>query len=222
MNDMPNEDLEEKTLTTMQEPESAPEQNAKALGISSLKRWMKQYKVTTRASTITNAFVSALAPYEPYDDERACAAMRDLGQNDLDRLRCVYCRDDATTWDHLINLVSNKKLNGYGHQLGNLVPCCSRCNSAKQGKNYEDFVNARVQLSGPEKAELIERLTSHLRLAKKHEPTEEEKKLDDDLQAILTNIQDLLTKADSLVNLVRNKSLARQEGSASSDTTIES
>ena len=58
------------------------------------------------------------------------------------------------------------KLNGYGHQVGNLVPCCRDCNSQKGGKSFRDFINANADLTEAEKSNLILRLETHLALAK--------------------------------------------------------
>jgi hypothetical protein len=41
---------------------------------------------------------------------------------------------------HLVGLVEKGDLRGYGHQQGNLVPCCSRCNSAKGSKDWQQYL----------------------------------------------------------------------------------
>ena len=96
---------------------------------SGIKRHLRPYSmVQRRKTTINHAFASALAPCDEYDENRVAEAMALLGQTDLDDLRCVYCDSAAETWDHLVGLVKDSKLNGYGHQIGNLVPCCRDCN----------------------------------------------------------------------------------------------
>src|SRR3954451_2669499 len=67
-----------------------------------------------------------------------------LGQPDLNDLRCVYCGEPAETWDHLVGLVKDSELNGYGHQVGNLVPCCRACNSLKGNKGWREFVRSAI------------------------------------------------------------------------------
>jgi hypothetical protein len=74
-------------------------------------------------------------------------ALRLLGQDPEDDLKCVYCGLRADTWDHLIGLVKNAELRGYGHQLGNLVPCCRVCNSKKGAKDWD--VHLREILPDP-------------------------------------------------------------------------
>jgi hypothetical protein len=67
-----------------------------------------------------------------------------LGQDPDGELKCVYCRSQAETWDHLISLVKNGRLQGYGHQIGNLVPCCRTCNSQKGGKAWDSYLKEKV------------------------------------------------------------------------------
>lgn len=77
--------------------------------------------------------------------------MRLLGQDPCNDLTCVYCGTEAKTWDHLTNLVKGGKFQGFGHQVGNLVPCCKTCNEKKQGKPFREFVNRII--ADPAKAE---------------------------------------------------------------------
>jgi len=113
---------------------------------SGIKRHLRPYSmVQRRKTTINHAFASALAPCDEYDENRVAEAMALLGQTDLDDLRCVYCDSAAETWDHLVGLVKDSKLNGYGHQIGNLVPCCRDCNSSKGNKDWREFLRSRIE-----------------------------------------------------------------------------
>jgi len=113
--------------------------------LSGIKRYLRSYSmVQQRKTTINNAFASALAPYDDYDEQRVSEAMALLGQTDLNDLRCVYCDSVAETWDHLVGLVKDSQLNGYGHQIGNLVPCCRDCNSSKGNKDWRVFLRSRI------------------------------------------------------------------------------
>src|SRR5271154_2211358 len=96
--------------------------------------------VQKRKTTITHAFASAIAPLDEYDEVKLGAALRLLGQDPGGDLDCVYCGLGADTWDHLIGLVENAELRGYGHQLGNLVPCCRGCNSKKGAKGWDVYL----------------------------------------------------------------------------------
>ncbi|HUZ05160.1 MAG TPA: HNH endonuclease signature motif containing protein, partial [Acidobacteriaceae bacterium] len=97
-----------------------------------------------RKTTINNAFASAIAPMDEYDGAIMGVALQLLGQDPDGDLKCVYCGSDAETWDHLIGLVKKGELHGYGHQLGNLVPCCKKCNSEKGGKDWEDYLREKL------------------------------------------------------------------------------
>jgi RNA polymerase subunit RPABC4/transcription elongation factor Spt4 len=71
-------------------------------------------------------------------------ALASLGQDPDGDLTCVYCPSQAETWDHLIGLVKKGELQGYGHQIGNLVPCCKKCNSEKGAKDWEDYLRKKL------------------------------------------------------------------------------
>ncbi len=110
-----------------------------------IKPHLRPYSIVQRRkTTINHAFASALAPCDQYDEDRLTLAMTALGQTDLADLRCVYCGDAAETWDHLVGLVKDSELNGYGHQVGNLVPSCRVCNSRKGNRDWRDFVRSTI------------------------------------------------------------------------------
>jgi hypothetical protein len=130
--------------------------------LSAIRAHLRPYSIVQkRKTTINHAFASALAPCDDYDEERLGRAMAALGQEDLNDLSCVYCGARAETWDHLIGLVKDSELRGYGHQVGNLVPCCRACNSSKGNRDWREFLRA----SGRDEADCarIERmLTEYL------------------------------------------------------------
>jgi hypothetical protein len=113
--------------------------------LASIKPHLRYYSIVQRRkTTINHAFASALAPCQGYDEEHLGKAMAALGQHDLDDLRCVYCGAPGETWDHLVGLVKDSELNGYGHQVGNLVPCCRACNSSKGNKDWHAFLVSAI------------------------------------------------------------------------------
>lgn len=158
-----------------------------------------------RKTTIAHAFASALAPSDAFNKEKVEAALDALGQKNLQRLTCVYCGKPAQTWDHLENLVKNGELNGYGHQIGNLVPCCRDCNSEKGGKPFSEYVGA-LNLSPAEKADLIARLAIHLSLAKpidKSRMNKENREALDRFNDIQKQILMLMKEADKYAMIIR-------------------
>ncbi|HEV8515920.1 MAG TPA: HNH endonuclease [Cyclobacteriaceae bacterium] len=58
--------------------------------------------------------------------------------------KCCYCGEEITlkdySQDHIIPM--NKEHLGL-HAWGNVIPCCRRCNNAKQQKNWEPFLKQK-------------------------------------------------------------------------------
>lgn len=124
--------------------------------MESIRKHLQPYSIAKRRiTTINHAFASAIAPSEAYDPMRTARAIKDLGQNPDEELNCVYCGRRAETWDHVYGLVRLKQYSGYGHTLGNLGPCCSKCNSRKGGKEWTVFIQGMIK----DKAELQKRIT---------------------------------------------------------------
>ena len=173
----------------------------------SIRSHLAPYSIfSKRKTTIAHAFASAQAPSDEYDEAKIDDALNALGQKDLKRLSCVYCERQAQTWDHLENLVKAGKLNGYGHQIGNLVPCCSACNSKKGGKPFRDFINADASLTETEKLNLIGRLATHLTLAKPIQSVNwslEGQEALTKFLALQTQILGLMEEADKYAQILR-------------------
>jgi endonuclease I len=108
----------------------------------SIRQHLQPYSILSRRkTTINHAFASALAPHDEYDDVRVSQAIRDLGQDPDSDLVCFYCeKRSAETWDHVFGLVKDEQYAGFGHMLGNLVPCCKECNSAKGNRGWREFL----------------------------------------------------------------------------------
>ena len=96
-------------------------------------------KITGRSSSITNAFINAIIPIVSPTSEQICEALEVLELDALD-VRCVYCGDPSTEWDHLNPLVKDKKPTGYVSELANLVPACGKCNQSKGNKNWRSWM----------------------------------------------------------------------------------
>lgn len=106
----------------------------------------KKVGITGRKSTITNAFVSAIIPSkEPTDEELIkCLEILELDKNDL---RCVYCNEKYSEWDHLRPIVKNKKPTGYISNIYNLVPSCGKCNQSKGNKDWRNWMRSNAPQS---------------------------------------------------------------------------
>ena len=173
----------------------------------SIRSHLAPYSIfSERKTTIAHAFASALASSDVYDEIKVEVALYALGQKSLNQLSCVYCDGPAQTWDHLENLVRKGKLNGYGHQIGNLVPCCRDCNSQKGGKPFRDFINANAERMEADKANLIFKLEAHLALAKpikQFNLNHEEQEALANFSALQAEILRLMEEADKYAQLLR-------------------
>src|SRR5438105_7280917 len=117
---------------------------ARALLLTSAFRMPSVQTMVSRKSSITNAFVNSLIPIIPPTKEEIHEALAILGM-DADRVRCAYCGDRSTEWDHLRPLVVNRRPTGYISEIGNLVPSCGKCNQSKGNKNWLVWMQSSAQ-----------------------------------------------------------------------------
>ncbi len=103
-------------------------------------------KITARTSTITNSFVTSIIPSIYPSEEEAQEALNILGQK-VEDLRCVYCGDNSTEWDHLRPLGRRKRPTGYISEIANLVPSCGKCNQSKGCQEWETWMLGPARLS---------------------------------------------------------------------------
>ena len=130
--------------------------------IKSIASHLRPYvMLARRRTTINHAFAAAVAPSDSYDEAAVAAAMRVLGQDPAGDLECAYCGAPAETWDHIEATVKNSRFSGYGHRLGNLLPCCKPCNSKKGNKSWQVHLAALVMDEG-EKAHRSDAIAAFL------------------------------------------------------------
>jgi hypothetical protein len=118
--------------------------------------------MTSRKTSITNAFVCAIIPtIRPSLDEVA-EALAILGM-DAANVRCAYCSDAKSEWDHLRPLVMNRRPTGYISEIANLVPACEKCNQSKGNKPWRSWMLSKAKLSptGRGLTDVVKRI-SHL------------------------------------------------------------
>ncbi len=127
-------------------------------------------KILGRKSSITNAYVNGIIPVV-YPTEEEVLESLEILQLDAENLRCAYCGDIATEWDHLRPLIENQKPTGYISEIANLVPACGKCNQSKGNKNWHKWMLSNAPLS-PKSREIrdlddrIERLKAYERWRK--------------------------------------------------------
>ena len=91
--------------------------------------------MVSRKSSITNAFVNTLIPQIPPTVEEIEQALTVLAMDPAD-VRCAYCGDAKTEWDHLRPLVVKQRPTGYITEIANLVPACGKCNQSKRNAEW--------------------------------------------------------------------------------------
>lgn len=116
------------------------------MSIRKIFKMPKPINITGRTSTITNSFVNSIIPVIcPTDDElEKSLTILKLNKEDL---RCAYCDDKATEWDHLRPIVAKKRPTGYISEIRNLVPSCGKCNQSKGGKHWKEWIKSNAKLS---------------------------------------------------------------------------
>lgn len=95
--------------------------------------------MVSRKSSITNAFVNSVIPVIPPTAEEIAEALALLAIEPAD-VRCAYCGDPSSEWDHLRPLVLNHRPTGFISEIANLVPSCGKCNQSKGNKPWRDWM----------------------------------------------------------------------------------
>jgi hypothetical protein len=130
--------------------------------------WMPSVQtMVSRKSSITNAFVNSILPLVKPPVEEIEQALKILKMEPSD-LRCSYCGDKASEWDHLRPIVVNLRPTGYISEIANLVPSCGKCNQSKRNQNWRDWMCGSAGLSPTGRGlttmpELIARLEAYER-----------------------------------------------------------
>ena len=106
----------------------------------------RSVKITGRTSSITNAFVNGVIPTRRPAEHEVAEALRIL-ELSADDLRCCYCGDRSTEWDHFRPLISAKRQTGYISEIANLVPACGKCNQSKSGAEWRTWMLGPARLS---------------------------------------------------------------------------
>jgi len=136
-------------------------------------RMPKIQTMVSRKSSITNAFVNAVIPSIIPEPEEIAEALSILGMP-TSSVRCVYCGDPFTEWDHLRPLVLNRRPTGYISEIANLVPSCGKCNQSKGNKRWRDWMlsNARLSPTGRGIVNLDTRISRIEQYERWREPTQ--------------------------------------------------
>jgi hypothetical protein len=102
--------------------------------------------MVSRKSSITNAFVNSVIPSILPTADEIEQALKLLGMSH-DDVRCAYCGDKSTEWDHLRPLVVKRRPTGFITEIANLVPACGKCNQSKGNKPWREWIVSKAKLS---------------------------------------------------------------------------
>jgi hypothetical protein len=131
--------------------------------------------VSGRSSSITNAFIAAVIPvFEPSIEEEL-EALRIL-ELDPEDIRCAYCGDKSTEWDHLRAIVANQEPTGFVTEIANLVPACGKCNQSKGKQYWRTWMESDARLSP--KTRKIPDLANRISRLERYEAWREPRKID--------------------------------------------
>jgi hypothetical protein len=103
-------------------------------------------KITGRTSSITNAFVNGIVPCIEPTEEEISKVLEILGMNHH-TIRCAYCGDKYTEWDHFRPLIHRKRPTGYISEIHNLIPACGKCNQSKGNSYWKEWILGDAPLS---------------------------------------------------------------------------
>lgn len=116
-------------------------------------------KITGRTSSVTNAFVNGIIPCVQPTEEEIDECLLILGLDKFD-LRCAYCGNESSEWDHFRPIVRKKRPTGFITEIANLVPSCGKCNQSKSGSHWKNWMTGDAKNSPKTKgiADLKERV----------------------------------------------------------------
>lgn len=151
---------------------TTPDSEARRRLLMSAFRMPSVQTMVSRKSSITNAFVGALIPVVVPTVTEIEEALAILGQEPED-VRCVYCADKASEWDHLRPLVLKRRPTGFISEIANLVPACGKCNQSKGNQPWKDWMlgGARLSPTGRGVAGVAERVAKLETYEKWRSPT---------------------------------------------------
>ena len=116
------------------------------MDIKKVFRMPNPVKIMGRTSSITNSFVNGIIPIIMPTEKEILKVLDVLEMNEH-TVRCAYCGDPFTEWDHFHPIVRNKKATGYISEIQNLVPACGKCNQSKGNYYWKEWILGPARLS---------------------------------------------------------------------------
>ena len=134
----------------------------------------KAQTIKSAITTITKNFSMSILPLVKPTSKQVREALVMLGM--LDDVRCAYCGDKYTEWDHLRPIVLDQRPTGYISEIHNLVPSCGPCNQSKGGSPWKVWMNGPAAKSPRSRG--IPDLERRVALLEKYEAWKPPTKLD--------------------------------------------
>ena len=139
---------------------TSPDEKRRLKAIASAFKMPLFQTMVSRKSSVTNAAVNSVIPaIQPSIDEIE-KALTILGMTP-DDVRCAFCGNPYTEWDHLRPLVIKRRPTGFISELANLVPACGKCNQSKGNSPWREWMlnkRAKSSPSGRDLADVAERM----------------------------------------------------------------
>ena len=107
-------------------------------------RARRPLKITSRTSSVANAFVQAILPVLESSESERAEALGILGMT-INTICCAYCGATCTDWDHFRPLVRNGRPTGFMTEPRNLVPACGPCNQSKSGSDWRKWMDGNAR-----------------------------------------------------------------------------
>ena len=117
-------------------------------------------------------------------------------------MTCSYCGAPAATWDHIRNITRNSQFSGYGHRLGNLLPCCRTCNERKGRLDWLEFLS-KLPLDPKTFEDRRETIASYIACYDVQDTLPDHSTAYDEYQEVRREIGRLLREADKLAAQIR-------------------
>lgn len=136
-------------------------------------RLPKRVRIVDRSSSITNAFINGIIPVRVPSDADVAEVLALFGMH-ADDVRCVYCGDKSSEWDHFRPLIVAKEPTGYITEIQNLVPACNKCNQSKGNSDWQAWMMGNAMLSPRSRNihDIHERVERLSRFERWREPTQ--------------------------------------------------
>jgi 5-methylcytosine-specific restriction endonuclease McrA len=103
-------------------------------------------KLTSRRSTLTGLFYTALTPYVEPTEVEVDEVLQILGMA-RGACVCAYCGDKKSEWDHFRAVVKDRKPTGYITEIANLVPSCGKCNQSRGNRDWREWMHGKARHS---------------------------------------------------------------------------